>query len=289
MTNPGPIGVFDSGVGGLAVAAAIRRLLPHEPIVYFADSANFPYGPKPAAEVLRLTKAASRLLLSHDAKLVVVACNTASSAALAAARSEFPHVPIVGMVPAVKPATAITRTHRVGVLATEGTLQGQVLADLVAEFADGVNVEQVAAPELADLVEFGEPGSPAGEALVRRFVEPLLAHDVDVIVLGCTHFAFLRPQVERLAGPRVLVLETAGAIARQVERVLREHRLEAPAGASAAAFRCFTSGDPQQLRDTLGHLRGVAPDLLPRIDAIEPAGAGAVRGSADTARTGAER
>ena len=268
MTTAGPVGIFDSGVGGLAVAAAIRRLLPHEPIVYFADTANFPYGPKSAEAVLRLARAATQLLLDRGAKLIVVACNTASSAALQELRRTFPDVSFVGMVPAIKPASAATRNHRVGILATEGTLQGDVLRDLVAQFAADVDVRRVAAPELADLVEFGDPGSAEGEALVRRFVDPLLADRVDVLVLGCTHFAFLRPQVERMAGKDVAVIDTSDAVARQVERLLGERGLTAEEQ-GAPPFLCLTSGQRDHLERTLANLRRAAPDLLPVIDAVE--------------------
>ncbi len=267
MTDPGPIGVFDSGVGGLAVAAAIRRLLPRESIVYFADSAHFPYGPRTAGDLRRLTEAATRLLLDRGVKLIVVACNTGSSASLASLRATFPDVPFVGMVPALKPASAYTRTRKVGVLATEGTLQGKVLRDLVAQFAQGVEVERVAAPELAGLIESGESSGEEAAALVHRFVEPLLARRVDVIVLGCSHFAFLLPQVQRLAGPDVLVLEPGDAIARQVGRLLSERGLEA--GDGAATFRCLTSGEPDRLGATIERLRALTPDMVPEVDAIE--------------------
>ncbi len=267
MNSTGPIGVFDSGVGGLTVAAAIRALLPAESIIYLADSANFPYGPKPAEQVRRLSRDATRLLLAHGAKLIVVACNTASSAALASLRADFPDVPFVGMVPAVKPASAATRTQRVGVLATKGTVQGQVLGDLIAQFADGVEVHQVAAAPLAELVEFGRPDTAEGEQLVRRFVEPLLARDVDVLVLGCSHFTFLRPLVQRIAGEAVLVFDTTEAVAQQVARVV--------AGNGSAttepgpSFRLLTTGRAERLRQTLVHLEAAAPGLLPTIDAVE--------------------
>lgn len=270
MTNPGAIGVFDSGVGGLTVAAAIRGLLPGEPIVYLADSANFPYGPKPAEQVLQLSRTATRILLDHGAKLIVVACNTASSAALATLRDEFAETPFVGMVPAVKPASIATKKQRVGVLATKGTVQGQVLHDLIDQFATRVEVHQVAAAPLAELVEFGQPDTPEAETLVRRFVEPLLACDIDVLVLGCTHFTFLRPMVQRIAGASVTVLDTAEPVARQVARLMADRASERP----ERAFRLLTTGDPERLRRTLGHLRAVAPSLLPAIDAIDAVAAG---------------
>ena len=268
MTTAGPIGFFDSGVGGLAVAAVVRRLLPHEPILYFADTANFPYGPKSADAVFQLARSATRLLLDRGAKLIVVACNTATSAALEDLRLSFPAVPFVGVVPAVKPASAATRSHRVGILATEGTLKSHVLQDLVAQFAGNVDVRRVAAPELADLVEFGDPASAEGEALVRRFVDPLLADKVDVLVLGCTHFAFLRPQVERIAGKGVAVIDTSGAVARQVERLLGE-RVLTTEERTPPSFLCLTSGRRDHLERTLANLRRAAPGLLPVIDAVE--------------------
>ncbi|HLZ69984.1 MAG TPA: glutamate racemase [Dehalococcoidia bacterium] len=224
MSNDGPIGVFDSGVGGLAVLWALRALLPREDLRYFADQANFPYGPRPADEVRELALAAGERLVAEGAKLLVVACNTASSAALPALRMRLP-VPVVGIEPAIKPACAASRNGRVGVLATDGTVQGEALAALVGRVAGCVEVICVPAPGLVELVERGELDSAAARTRVLAAVRPLREAGVDVVALGCTHFAFLRPLVRECLGPDVRVLEPALAVARQAARVLCEREL----------------------------------------------------------------
>lgn len=216
--------MFDSGVGGLAVLWALEALLPHEDLVYFADQANFPYGPRPALEVQALALDAGRRLVAQGAKLLVVACNTASSAALPLLREQL-SVPVIGIEPAVKPACTATRRGRIGVLATDGTVQGAALARLIARMAAGVEVICSPAPGLVDLVERGELDSAEARLLVATALEPLRDAGVDVVVLGCTHFAFLKPLAEECLGPDVLVLEPAKAVARQTVRVLRERGL----------------------------------------------------------------
>ncbi len=225
MSSDGPIGVFDSGVGGLAVLWALHALLPHENLLYFADQANFPYGPRAAHEVRALALGAGRRLVAAGAKLIVVACNTASSAALPLLRERL-GVPIIGIEPAVKPACAATRTGRIGVLATDGTVQGAALAALLQRVASGVEVIRAPAPGLVELVERGDLDSPEARARVDAALRPLQAAGVDVVALGCTHFAFLAPLVQERLGPGVLVLEPAAAVARQAARVLRERGLE---------------------------------------------------------------
>ncbi|MHB8578230.1 MAG: glutamate racemase [Dehalococcoidia bacterium] len=242
----GPIGVFDSGVGGLAVLRELHRVLPAEDFVYFADRANFPYGPRAAGEVCQLALAAGERLVEAGAKLLVVACNTASSAALPALRSRFP-IPVVGIEPALKPACAITTCGRVGVLATSGTVQGAALDHLADRVAGDVRILRVAAPRLVELVERGEAATPLTMPLVTEALRPLIDAGVDVVVLGCTHFAFLRTQIQRVLGPGVQVLEPASAVALQVERVLRACGLARSSGRSGT-IRYLSSGDAESLR-----------------------------------------
>ncbi len=239
--NRNPIGVFDSGVGGLTVVEQIRQLLPYEDIVYYADTANFPYGEKPVAELCRLATGATHFLISKGAKLVVVACNTASSAALSTLRQRFP-LPFVGMVPAIKPATAVTRNGKVGVIATEATVQADVFADLVAQFAQGVQVLTKACPTLSELVERGETGSPDIRRLLHLYLDPMLDEGIDVLVLGCTHYPFLRPAIESVVGSKVTVIDTGLPVARQVVRVLEASDL-ATDSRQPGKLTCFASGD----------------------------------------------
>ncbi len=243
-TEPGdgPVGVFDSGVGGLAVLWELERLLPSEDLLYYADQAHFPYGVRTAADVLCLSIQATGLLLSQGAKLIVVACNTASSAALPGLRSHF-SVPIVGIEPAVKPACARSRRGRVGVLATAGTVQGTRLGDLIERGAGDVDVYTVAAGGLVELVENGQAGSPEAGAVLAESLSPLRRAGIDVLVLGCTHFAFLRPAIERYMGLEVAVLEPAEAVAQRVVALLAEHKLAAAAGRKGSITYQSSAGD----------------------------------------------
>lgn len=236
-----PIGVFDSGVGGLAVVREIRRLLPAEDIVYYADTAHFPYGEQEEEHIRALAADAAQFLIGREAKTIVVACNTASSVALAHLRSLY-SLPFVGMVPAVKPASAFTRTGKVGVIATAATVQAKVLDDLITEFADGVTVITRACPGLVDFVERGEVDSERLRRLLCSLLEPMLAEGIDVLVLGCTHYPFLTDVIAEIAGEGVQVVDTALPVARQVERVLLQHGLEAD-GARTGSVSYFASGD----------------------------------------------
>lgn len=252
MTNPHPIGFFDSGVGGLSVWREVVRSLPHEATVYFADSAHCPYGPRPAAEIRALSAAITRFLLAQGCKLIVVACNTASAAALEFLRAEF-DVPIVGMEPALKPAAAASQTGHVGVLATEGTLNGYLFKNTAQRHANGIEVHVQVGEGLVEQVEAGQLDTPETEALLRRYLEPLLAAQVDQIALGCTHYPLLMPLIERVVAGRAQVIDPAQAVARQVQRVLMTHNLESPQD-SVAEHQFFTSGQPQPLEELVAML-----------------------------------
>lgn len=219
-----PIGIFDSGVGGLSIAAAIHALLPAESLFYYADRAHFPYGTKSEEEVRRLAQEVAAGLIGEGAKLIVVACNTASSVALEALRASFP-VLFVGVVPGIKPASTVSRTARVGVLATEATFHTKIFADLVGQFAEGVELHCQICPHLVSLVEAGEVASPRVKAQLRAPIASFLAKGVDTIVLGCTHYSFLSPVIRCMAGEGVTVIDTAVPVARQVVRVLEARDL----------------------------------------------------------------
>lgn len=247
-----PIGVLDSGVGGVAVMREIRRLLPTEDIIYYADTANFPYGEKSVPHLRSLALRAARFLLHKRVKLIVVACNTLSSAALAALRGNFA-IPFVGMVPAIKPASANTRTGKVGVIATEATVQAQVFADLVAQFAEGIIVITRACPGLAGMVERGETDSPEVWRLLHSYLDPMVAEGIDTLVLGCTHYSFLRQAIESIVGGEVTVIDAGQAVARQVERVLRERGLAA-ARNRPGRVEYHASGDRESFLEVVARL-----------------------------------
>jgi len=248
----GPIGVMDSGVGGLSVLRHLRQLLPAERFLYFADQAHIPYGPRPPEQVRGFTAEITRFLLRQEAKLIVVACNTASAAALDYLRGAFPHVPFVGMEPAVKPAALTTRSGVVGVLATPSTLNSNRYAALMARFAAGIEVHEDPCVGLVQLIEAGALDSPDTRALLRRVLDPMLAAGVDTLVLGCTHYPFVHPLLQELAGEGVTIIDPAPAVARRTRFVLQQRGLSAPDHLEGT-LRCYTSGAAQQL-DTLAQL-----------------------------------
>jgi glutamate racemase len=249
-----PIGVFDSGVGGLSVLRHLRELVPERDVAYAADTAWCPYGPRPANVVRQRAEVMTRALIGRGAVEIVVACNSASTAALAYLRSRFPEVPFVGMEPAVKPAAAQTQTGAIGVLATATTAKGETLAQLVDRFGRGVAVH-VAVPEgLVELVEEGRGDSPEADALLRPIMDEFAAQRVDVIVLGCTHYPFARAAIERLAGPGVTVIDPAPAVARQAVRVLAEVSSGYRPTDVVGRLAFLTSGEPAELRRAVERL-----------------------------------
>ncbi len=254
---PAPIGIFDSGVGGLSVLRAVRAELPTESVLYFADQAHVPYGPRHLDEVRAFAESITRFLLGHGAKLIVVACNTASAAALHHLRAVFPFVPFVGMEPAVKPAAEQTRTGLVGVLATPATFQGALYASVVERFASGVMLLPHTCPGLVAQIERGELESPATRAILEDALIPMLARGVDTVVMGCTHYPFVIPLIRSITGPGVRVIDPAPAVARQVHRMLEKGGLYAPPAATGSVTG-FTSGDPHALHSLLPRLVGAA-------------------------------
>lgn len=250
MNTPSPIGIFDSGVGGLSVLRAVRRQMPAQPVIFLADQVHVPYGPRPMEEVRNFSEAITRFLLEQGAGIIVVACNTASAAALYHLRGLFPHVPFVGMEPAVKPAAETTRSGVVGVLATPATFQGALYASVVERFAGGVTVLQDTCPGLVGRIEAGDLEGPETRAILERALIPMLEKGIDTIVLGCTHYPFVIPLIEQIAGPGVRVIDPAPAVARQTGRLLEKHDLLA-AGDPPASMRFLTSGSPPDLQAML--------------------------------------
>ena len=230
-----PVGFFDSGLGGRCILEAFRKMCPAESTVYVADTAHCPYGNRPAAEIVRLSEANYRMLVrKYDCKMVVVACNTATAAAIDTLRAKHPEMPFIGLEPAVKPAALRSKTGVVGVLATAGTFSGRLYNETKAKFAKDVTVIAAVADEFVTIVEeLGDTkvGDLKGvraarvEAAVRKRIEPLLAAGADHIVLGCTHFPHLKSVIEKVAAGRAAVLDPSEAVARQARRVLAEKEL----------------------------------------------------------------
>jgi glutamate racemase len=233
----------------------MRAQLPAEHVIYLADQEHVPYGPRSIEEVRAFTVEMARFLIERDAKLVVVACNTASAAALHHLRESFPDTPFVGMEPAVKPAARDTKSGVIGVIATEATFQGELYASVVGRFAQEVRVETRACPEFVRLAEAGETDTPAARAAVQRCLAPLLEAGIDQLVLGCTHFPFLKDAIQAEIGSGVTVVDPSPAVARQIGRVLAERALLAD-GTDPGRVIYYTSGDPVVFRKTLRALLG---------------------------------
>ncbi len=255
------IGVFDSGVGGLSVVTEIMAQLPGQPLCYLADQIHAPYGQRSLAEIRALSEGITDFLLDQGARLIVVACNTASAAALRWLRTQFPAVPFVGMEPAVKPAALRTRTGHIGVIATAATFQGELFASLLDRYAGNVAVHTQICPAFVPLVEAGELNSSRTRAAVHEYLAPLLAAGIDELVLGCTHYPFLRPLIEEEAGPGVEIIDPAPAVARQVMRVLARSDGRdglAEPGSPAPTHRFYTTGSPSHFQAALRNLLGIA-------------------------------
>ena len=260
MSNSAPIGIFDSGIGGLSVWREIARQLPREDTIYFADQIHIPYGPRSLQEIRSFSEAITRFLLDRKCKMIVVACNAASAAALQHLRAAFPEVPFVGMEPAVKPAAETTRTGVVGVLATPATFQGELFASVVERFANGVQLVKEVCPGLVQQIEAGRLNTPDTREMLDRFLIPIRAANADTIVLGCTHYPFVIEALRQLA-PGVNVIDPAPAVARQVDRVLQERGLLC-AEDRIGRHRFVTSGDLDQYQQILRLLVNVETDAL---------------------------
>jgi glutamate racemase len=257
------IGILDSGVGGLSVWRAIMDRVPGAHTIYVADQANLPYGLRSLQQVQQFAEGITHFLLARGARIVVVACNTASAAALYHLRERFPDLPFVGMEPALKPAAERTRSGVVGVIATQATFQGELFANLMERYTNGAQVLTRACSGLVNAVESGALQTSETEALVRKYIGPMIEAGADQLVLGCTHYPFLRPLIERVAGDGVTVIDPAPAVARQTERVLTQLEPPArPARERPVPHEFYTSGDVEAFSDALG-------SLLPELPAAE--------------------
>ncbi|MEC5218582.1 glutamate racemase [Actimicrobium sp. GrIS 1.19] len=263
-----PVGVFDSGVGGLSVLRHIRARLPQERLVYFSDARFAPYGGRPEHEIEARALAIGAFLVGHGVKAIVVACNTATAAAIAALRSAYPSLPLVGVEPGLKPAAALSATKIVGVLATEATLASKKFLALRDTISAATQVRFVlqGCAGLADQVEAGALESPATQLLLQRYVLPLLDQGADTLVLGCTHYPFVRDQIVQIIAAHTArpigIVDTGAAVAQQLERLLAGHAaLRTGAGHVAG----FSSGAPAALADAFRTLLGVAIEVPPAL------------------------
>ncbi len=234
---------------------AIRQEMPEESVIYLGDQGHVPYGPRPLPQVRDFSEGITRFLLAMDAKLIVVACNTASAAALAYLRQTFSDVAFVGMEPAVKPAAEHTGTGVVGVLATPATFQGALYASVVERFASAVELLQDTCPGLVQEIERGNLDGAATRSILEAALRPMLDKDIDTVVLGCTHYPFVIPLIQQIAGPRVRVIDPAPSVARQAARLLEARGARCGKG-GRGFLQFFTSGEPSLLQSLLPRLLG---------------------------------
>lgn len=242
------IGIFDSGVGGTTVLREVHAALPHEPLLYVADQARVPYGPRDEATIQQFSLELTHWLLEQGASLILIACNTASAAALAWLREKLPDVRFVGMVPALKPAAMSTQSGVVGVLATPTTMRGKLLRDVMAQWTDGVKVIEQVGLGLVEQIEAGELDTQTTRELLWRYLEPMVTAGADAVVMGCTHYPYLEPLIHDLA-PGLRVIDAAPAVARRVVQVMGERNLYDPV--QNGAIRYATTGDVETFGEFL--------------------------------------
>lgn len=257
MNDRLPIGIFDSGVGGLSVWQEIDRLLPDESIVYYADNANCPYGEKTCSEVTEYSEKATQFLIDKGCKIIVVACNTATSQAIDHLRHTF-DIPFVGIVPAVKPAAINSKTGVIAILATAGTLKSRKFNDTKREFSGNTEVILVESGELVDIVENGLQGTRQSEDVLRKHIMPLMEKHIDHLVLGCTHFPFLIDDIRKITGNSVILDDPAPAIAKRTKYILEQEKLTAPHG-NKKHIVFFSSGNIEPLKNMIQHTSGIKP------------------------------
>lgn len=256
IKHQGPIGIFDSGIGGLSVFREVRHQLPYEDLIYIADQAHVPYGNRSRREVFGFSDGIVRYLIKKGAKLVIIACNTASAVALADLRKKYPSLPFVGMEPAVKPAAEETNTGVVGVLATPATFQGDLYASTVERFARGVKILQDTCPGLVRQIEAGRIESPETREILQHALGPMIEGGVDEIVMGCTHYPFVIPLIKEIVGDGIEVIDPAPAVARQAGRLLTEFDLQKGTQKEGRIFY-YTTGETDIFDSQVNSLLGM--------------------------------
>ena len=259
MDPNAPIGFFDSGLGGLTVWRETVELLPVEDTIYLADSANAPYGEKDPAHILELARSNTRWLLGEGCKLIVVACNTATTNAIAQLRAEFP-IPFIGIEPAIKPAALRSGTGKIGVLATRGTLASALFATTTRNHAADTQILEQEGEGLVAMIEAGHADSPQMRRQLKRLLDPLIRSGIDHLVLGCTHYPLLRPLLAELLPPGIEVVDCGAPVARQARAVLQQHDGLREAGREGS-HRLYTNGDPEIMQRVVRTLGREVPVL----------------------------
>src|SRR4051812_13030844 len=249
MVNNNPIGLFDSGIGGTSIWSAIHALMPNENTIYLADSKNAPYGQKSKEEIIDLSIKNTEFLLNQNAKIIVVACNTATTNAIKELRSLY-DVPFIGIEPAIKPAALNSKTQTIGILATKGTLSSELFNKAVEIYQDTNIIEQVG-HGLVELIEDGKIHSPEMTQLLQTYLQPMISANIDYLVLGCSHYPYLIPQIQKILPKHIKIIDSGQAVAKQTQNVLREK-----VGFSSIEKRepiFYTNSNPKVLSEIIGN------------------------------------
>lgn len=249
MTDNRPIGLFDSGIGGTSIWREIHALMPNESTIYLADSKNAPYGSRPKEEILALSRKNTEFLLSLGCKIIVVACNTATTNAIRELRAEY-DVPFIGIEPAIKPAANQSQTHTIGVLATKGTLSSELFNKAIENYKDVKIVEQIG-HGLVQLIEDGKAHSEETENLLQQYLKPMVEANIDYLVLGCSHYPYLIPQIRKIIPPHIKIVDSGEAVARQTQAVLEQKG--ALTSLKEARVEFYTNSDPNVLKSILNN------------------------------------
>lgn len=254
IMNLQPIGIFDSGVGGTSIWKELRRTLPDESTIYLADSANAPYGERSPQEILKLCIKNTELLLEKDCKLIVVACNTATTNAIAYLRENY-SLPFIGIEPAIKPAALSTSSGVIGVLATRGTLSSELFARTSGSFASGIRVIEQFGDGLVPLIEAGKIYSEEMTVLLHQYLDPMIKEGIDHLVLGCTHYPYLINRLKSMLPAQVKIIDSGQAVARQTKRVLEAQDALAPADSHQVELSFYTNADKDLLKSFLNDVQ----------------------------------
>jgi len=249
-----PIGIFDSGIGGLTVWKEVQKLLPHEDILYLADSKNCPYGSQSHDKIISLSKNNVDFLLSKNCKLIIVACNTATAAAIETLRKDY-SIPFIGMEPAIKPAALNTNTGKIGVLATKGTFEGRLFKETSKKYTERIHKVIQIGDGLVELVENGETNSPKAELLLKKYLTPMINAGVDQIVLGCTHYPFFTPLINRIIPNYIQIVNPAPAIAEHTKTILEEKKLVN--NKNNPEYHFYSSGEKKVFKELLKNISGI--------------------------------
>jgi glutamate racemase len=249
MTNNNPIGLFDSGIGGTSIWLAIHELMPYEDTIYLADSKNAPYGLKSKEEIITLSMKNTEFLLERNSKIIVVACNTATTNAIKELRAKY-DVPFIGIEPAIKPAATQSKTQKIGILATKGTLNSELFNKTVETYPNTEIIEQIGYG-LVELIEDGKLNSPEMNQLLHSYLEPMIEENIDYLVLGCSHYPYLIPQLKKILPQNIKIIDSGEAVAKQTYHVLNTKSNTHAEGKSNNIF--YSNGDPKVLESILNH------------------------------------